>query len=260
MINIKKILITVLVVLFPFSAIGCWDRTEVSDLAIVIGIGIDRGSGSEPISLTVQIVNPSGMKKGKGGGGGGGEQSPILVKTSQGKSLYDAIQNLSKDIPRRMYFAHNVAVILGKDYAKTDVADPFDYMERDKDFRRTNFILVADKTAKEILNAKMDLETLPAESLKTLLRHNTYIYPTNRNEFLLGMRHSGVSFTPVIKIADEGRIHIDNMAIFQRYRLLGFLTENESKDLLWLINKQKEDSVVIASKTKKKRGIDNRYL
>lgn len=249
MVNIKLTSIMVLVLVFPFFLIGCWDRTEVSGLAIVVGTGIDQIPGKEPVLLTVQIINPSAMKQGQQGGGSQG--SPYVLKTSRGKSLYDAIRNLTKDSARRIYFDHNKTVILGKDFAKFGVTDSLDSMERNKEFRRNNFVLVADITAKEVLGAQMDLENLPAESLEELLMQNIFTYPVNRNDFLLGMKYIGVSVAPVIQLTDQKKILVEKTAVFKNYRLIGFLTENESKDLLWLRNQLKEDSVVISPRTKK---------
>lgn len=245
MIKVKLISIMALALLFPFLLTGCWDRTEVSNLAIVIGIGVDRIPGNEPILLTVQIVNPSGMKKGKQGGGS--EEQPFIVKTSQGKSVFDAVRNLSKELPRKMFFEHNKTVVLGKELAGSGISDVFDYMERNKEFNSTNYILVAEKTAKEVLGVKMEIEKLPSQSIERLMMNNSFTYPVNRNEFLLQLKYIGVSFAPLIQLADQ-KIHIEKTAVFKNYRLIRFLTVNESKALLWLINKKKEDTVIIPFK------------
>lgn len=255
MTNVKLISIMALALLFPFLLGGCWDRTEVSNLAIVIGTGVDRIPGNEPILLTVQIINPSGMKKGKEGGGG--EQS-FIVKSSQGKSLFDAIRNLSKELPRRLFFEHNKIVVLGREFAESGITDVFDYMERNKEFNSTNYILVAEKTAKEVLGVKMDIDKLPSQSIEPLLMNNNFTYPINRNEFLLRLKDIGVSFAPLIQLADrekETKIHIEKTAVFKNYRLIRFLTVNESKDLLWLINKIKEDTVVIPYKSNEREEV-----
>lgn len=249
MINLKLVSIIVLVLVFPFFLIGCWDRTEVSELAIVVGTGIDQIPGKEPVLLSVQIINPSAMQTGQRGGGS--QAKPFIVKTSRGKSLYDAIRNLSKDSARRIYFEHNKTVILGKKFAESGITDAFDSMERNKEFRRNNFVLVAEKTAKDALGAQIDFENLPAESLEELLLQNIFTYPVDRNEFLLGMKYIGVSVAPVIQLTGGKKISVQKTAVFKNYRLIGLLTEDESKALLWLRNQLKEDSLVISSKSNK---------
>lgn len=267
MVNINLKLIIILALVFPFLFIGCWDRTEVDTLAIVAGVGIDIIPGNEPILFTVQIINPSGMKESKQGG----QQQPFIVKSGQGKSIVEAIRNLSADLPRRLYFEHNEAIILGKKFSESGIADVFDYFERNKEFRPTNYILVTDRTAKEVLDVKIDTENIPAKGIRGILARNTFTYPNNRSEFILGMRSIGASFVPLIRLADREKeintklvqagnetgnniksskeINIESTGVYKNYRLAGFLTVNESKGLLWLANKVKEDSVVVPYKT-----------
>lgn len=277
---VNKKLLVVIIWLLSVSALtsGCWDSSEVNNLAIVIGVGIDRIPGAEPLLVTVQIIDPSGMKQGGNGsdggnGGGGGGQQPFVVKTSQGKTFYDAISNLSKELSRRIYFEHNKTVIFGKEFAKSGLADVLDHMERDKEFRSTNFMVVTEKTANEVLEAKMDIEKLPAESMEDLLKNNNFTYPITRNEFLLTMKSIGVSTSPLVQLVDRDKevqkklkqatksqtnssgsqatkkINVAKTTIFKNYRVIGVMTENESKDFLWFINEQKVDTVVIPYKT-----------
>ena len=59
----KRNLITMTLILISTILItGCWDRTEVDKLSIVIGLGIDEIPGANRILLTAQVVNPSAMK------------------------------------------------------------------------------------------------------------------------------------------------------------------------------------------------------
>jgi hypothetical protein len=41
---------------------GCWDETEIKERAIVIGMGLDKIPGNDPILLTVQVINPRTLK------------------------------------------------------------------------------------------------------------------------------------------------------------------------------------------------------
>lgn len=271
----KLILFTVFVLLFPVLITGCWDRTEVDELAIVIGVGIDRIPGNEPILLTVQIVNPATIKSTTKEDGAAGKT--FIVLESQGKSFFDAIRNLSKLSPRRLFFSHNKIVVLGKDFAKLGIAEVMDYMDRDREFRRINWILVADKTAKEVLETKLDIERLPAKGLETMmsnLKNQAFTYPINRNEFIIRLKdYSGVSYAPLISLIDaekdinkkleqftgnqsnksdtenSKKMQIEKTVIFKNNRFIGILSEEESKGHLWLINKLKGDTVVIPPKS-----------
>lgn len=243
---------------------------NVDDLAIVLSVGLDRVRGTEPILLTVQIVNTSA--KGPGGEGGGGQDTPFITLTSQGKSLLDAERNLAKTSSRKLFFSHNKIVVLGKNFTASDISEAMDYIQRNREFRRTNLIVVAEQTAKEVLETKLDMEKLPALGLHDMLvsKNQPFIYPVNINEFLLNLKTDiGVSYAPVVSLQDvtqgsnvkqeqavgkqgessgakgSAKLHLDKMAIFKNNRLVGTLNEQESIGFLWLNNKLKRDTVVI---------------
>lgn len=267
----KFILFIIMLLLFPVLLGGCWDRTEVDELAIVVGVGIDQIPGKQSKLVTVQIVNPAKIKN--AGSEGGGPEKSFIVLASQGNSFFEAIRNLTKTSPRRLFFAHNKIVVLGKDFAKSGISEVMDYMDRDREFRRINWILVTMKTAKEVLETEMDIEKLPSRGLETMLsslKNQAITYPINRNEFLMRLKSDlGVSYAPIIHVKDvdkeinlkleqatgeplkssetkvSKKILIQETAIFKNNRFIGILTEEESKGLLWLINKLKGDTVVI---------------
>lgn len=200
----RRLLLLNLLLLFSVLSGGCRDRNDVDDLAIVIGVGVDRVPGREPILVTAQVVNPAATHI-PGAGGGGDQEKPFITLTGQGQSYGEAIRNLAKAFPRKLFFSHNKIVVLGKNFAEADISEAMDYMERDREFRRINWILVAEKTANEVLETKMDIEKLPAQGVYTLLtsKDQTFVYPINRNDFLLQLKSdSRVSYAPFIRLRD----------------------------------------------------------
>lgn len=62
----------------PFLS-GCWDRTEITDLAIVTAASIDKKDNNQ-IELSVQVFIPSSISSGGGGQGGGASQGGVLLR------------------------------------------------------------------------------------------------------------------------------------------------------------------------------------
>lgn len=250
---------------------GCWDRTEVDALALVVGFGIDRVPGDNPILVTAQIINPSAMKTGRSGGG---SEPPFIVKTSQGQSMFDAVRNMSRELSRVLFFEEVEAVVFGRDFARSGVAEALDYMVRDRQFHANNLVLVAENTAQEVLSARMALEKVPARGLKNLLTDSPFVAPVTRNDLLMATRARGAGYLPLIKVvthpeeasqgtpsgqgmpggggggsgaASSKEILVENMAVLRNYRWAGSLTREESAGLLWLRGRSKADTVVIKS-------------
>ncbi|MEH6996427.1 Ger(x)C family spore germination protein, partial [Neobacillus drentensis] len=60
---------------------GCWDRTEVNDLAIVTAAAIDKKENNQ-IELSLQLFIPKSLSMGGGQGGGGGGGGQMTVAAS----------------------------------------------------------------------------------------------------------------------------------------------------------------------------------
>lgn len=266
----KKIVIVSLILNLALFTTGCWDRTEVGKLAIVIGLGIDKISDSDQILLTAQIVNPSAMKK----EGGGGQEQAFFIATSQGKTIYDAIRNFSKSSPHRMFYSHNSVIMIGEQMAKSSIKPIMDYFERDPQFRRNTLILVTPNTAREILEGEFDLERLSALGMEDVISEfskspGKLVQRKDFTNALLSRSHSAIA--PKMELIDQEaevikklkelsygeerieigkmkkktkQIRLTGMAIFNNGKLAGYLNDAESRGLLWIIGALKGGAVI----------------
>jgi Ger(x)C family germination protein len=232
-------------------------------------MGIDQVPGDEPVLLTAQVINFQAFKNGGSGamlGTSGSNEtgtngsnkssavgSSVIVETIKGRSLSDAIHNFLKYSSRRVIFSHNRVIILGNELAKSGIVNIFDEMARDYQFRPTCWILVAENTAREILEAKTDLGMIPANEINRMMANLTksaLIYPVNMNEFIFQLNSENKSaLVPLIQIEQPNsnpfqRIKVEKAVVFNNNRLMGILTTDQSQDLTWLIGPQKGGSVV----------------
>jgi spore germination protein KC len=242
-------------ILFTLFLSGCWDRIEINERSNVIGIGIDKAQEDQSL-VSAQIINPRTSKN--DGGDSNQQQSPsstnaVVIETSQGKSFYDAIRNFSKYTPRKMAFFHNRVIIFGNEMAKAGITGILDELVRDYQFRATNWIFVAEKTAQAVLETNTGIGNYPAKEIDQMmltLTRNAFILPVNRNDFIYHLKsESKTAFAPLIQIKASGptpasQIEIDKTAVFKNDRLIGFLTHEESAGLLWLNSRVKGDSLV----------------
>jgi spore germination protein KC len=257
----------VLLTLLTLLIGGCWDETEIKERAIAVGMGIDKIPGNDPILLTVQIINLRTLKNTGQNSGSSQEQGTaekdhgtkgsVIAATSTGKSLYDAIHNFQKYSTRRVTFFHNRVVVLGRALAQSDITGVCDDMARDYQFRKTNWLLVAENTAREILELKTDLGTIPAKEVDQMmvnLDKEPFIRPVNLNDFIIGLESEGkASLVPLVNIKQPGPnppsgigIALERTAVFKNSRLIDILNPEESQGLLWLTGGRKAGSVVFS--------------
>lgn len=263
----------ILLILLMIPASGCWDLVSIGERTLVIGMGIDKIEGDEPTLLTAQVINFQAFKSSGGGtmAGAGGSNgkginggdksssggSSVIIETIKGRSLSDAIYNFLKYSSRRVIFSHNRVIILGNELASTGIAGIFDQMMRDYQFRPTNWILVAENTAREILETQTALGTVPAieiNRMMTNLTRNALIFPVNMNDFIVQLKSEGkTGLAPLIQIEQPDsnpfpRIKVEKTAVFKNNRFIGILTTDESRALTWLVDQQKGGSVVFTDK------------
>lgn len=244
---------------------GCWDYREVDRLATVMAIGVDRIPGSKMILLTVQIASPEGKPSSKQTGGQGGAGPAYTVMNGEGKSLSEAISNLGTQSARRIILSHCKLIVLGKALGEAGIGNILDGLKRDPEFRRTDWILSTDKTAKEILEKDMALEQVPAIGLDLILQNFGTaggVLPMNCNNFFAHLNDdSKVSFTPLAQLEaavgspldSEGKpktLKIAKTAIYKNLRWVGVLNEDDSRAHWWLIDSPKGSKITITYTSK----------
>lgn len=162
----RNLIIHFLLLTFTIFLSGCWSHKELTELALVAALGIDRNEEGKYL-ITLQLVNAGNVEAGKQGG----QTSPVTVFTSQGDNLVEASRKASQSISRRLYYAHTNIVVISEALAKEEgINTIFDALERDSEFRTTTVVVIAhNTTAKSIVNTLTSIEKIPANKvLKTL--------------------------------------------------------------------------------------------
>ncbi|MFL0195041.1 Ger(x)C family spore germination protein [Clostridium sp. WILCCON 0269] len=257
-IKYKLILFNIFIFMFSILLYGCSrDKIELNEISIVMGIGIDKIPGDKPFLVTLEIINP---KSAKGDNNTSGKENKSIVKVSTGNSIFDAIQNFSKNNSAILDFSHTKAIIFSKNLCELRVSEVMDYLNRNHQIRSSSWILVANKTAREILESRLPGEDITSRGITNMMnrfRKDPSILPVNLNNFIIeSKKESRTSFAPVVELEKSendasGKITIGKTAIFKNDRLIGILTNEESKNLLWLIDYSKGHMAVSLVKSVK---------
>lgn len=158
----KKLLLLIIII---FSLTGCYDNIELTDLAIISGIGIDYED--DKYKVTYEILSNTKTL----------ENTTLKSNTvtGSGKSISEAFINASYKTGNKAYFAHLKIVVLGEEVVNGHIEGITDYLLRDINIRDEFKVVVAkDTTPAEIL--KHNTENLPvvSEFLMKLLQNEKY--------------------------------------------------------------------------------------
>lgn len=256
--------------IITISLTGCWNARELRNLAFVLAMGIDRSPKTNEYKVSFQVVIPGSVATGITGGGG--ITTPVAVYTGKGNTLFSAIRNASKKVPRQLFFAHLQLVVIGEELAKHGIQDLFDFFERSKEPRLTTMVLVArGSEAKPIISTLTTLEKIPANSLTGKIKMSSILLSENFRieiyEVLRGLVNQGEPLINGVKLTgdpDKGMVKsnveqtiraadviIQGMAIFKNGKLKGWLDNGEARGTTWILNKMKSTIVELDCKKKK---------
>lgn len=240
-------LVMAIAVALPFLA-GCWDRLEIEERAVVLGISVDvaekgaekkerevshlRGKypvpNKEMIRVAAQIGLPGRIPLGPGESGGetdGGGQSTVWVIEVVGHSLDDALMNLQQQISGRLFFGHLRVIIVSEEMAKRGLQNLNDYLRRNPEVRRMAWMMISKGKASQLMKAAPKLERVPTMYLMATLDEAVRMgkFPSD----YVGMFWSDSSkkgkeaFLPYISIMPAQNVEIEGMAYFRDDKMVG---------------------------------------
>ena len=233
---------------------GCWDRREVVDLATVMGMAVDRAEeGGYRLSVQVVISGQFGGAGQSGGGGSKGGTKPVYVLSQKGSDLMDAYRRLQERLPRRLWFADNRVLIIGEAVAREGVTPVIDFFSRQRQTRLLSLVTVAPGEGRRVLLAQPPLARVPAEGIRQVERLHTGVV-VNMKDFLNMLAAEGadaVAARVEVAPADPrnpqaaGEVRVNGAAVFRGDRLAGWLSDAETRGLLWLRREFRQGVVTV---------------
>lgn len=218
---------------------GCWDRKEMDDLALVMASGVDL-SEDGLVEITLQIALPTGIPSSLQSGGKAAK--PVLVISAKGKDSIDALDRLQQQMSRRINLGHRGVIVVGEKYARHGFDQVLDTLLRSPESRYNSYIVTAyGTTAKEILNAPYVMELIPAVGINKL-QYNDFSLSIKMDKFTDALASFGKSpVTGALRIINKGSDRqsfiIDKAAVYQGYKLVGFLSGVDLKAFRLLAGK-----------------------
>lgn len=223
---------------------GCWDQRELNELAIMVGLGIDKSE--EGYLVSAQIIVPSEVSPRTSGG-----RSPATLFQSEGKTVYEAIRKMTKESPRKIYPGHLQIFVFGDDIAREGIRDTLDLLIRDWEVRSDFYMVVArDQSASDILKVKTPISGISSINLYQTLKaseKNAAVTRTmtvqdvfsdvaseGKDPVLTGIQRFGGSeigkgIENVQQILPEEILLYDHLAIFKDDRLINWLDDEETE-------------------------------
>lgn len=245
--RVKRLLLSAFAVALVLLLTGCWDRMEIEERAIVLGVSVDNappGVAKEEeeishtaegfpvpdvnmIRVTVQIALPGKIPLGPGesGGGGKGSEQTVWVVGTEGHTVDDAIMNLQQQISGRLFFGHLRVIVVSEDVARLGMQNINDYFHRNPEVRRMAWMMISKGSAEQVMRASPELERVPALYLMSTMDNAVKLgkFPEN----YVGMYWSNSAkqgqegYLPYVELKKMQNIEVKGMAYFKDDKLQG---------------------------------------
>lgn len=254
----KKTIACSIILMVMFLSIGCMSKNEIEDLAIATTFGVDITADGKYM-VSTQILKTS--KQSNGGGKGEKPQADVLVLTSTGNTVPDALERLSKQLGKKLLLAHVKFIIIGEDLAKAGVAELIDFLARSYEIHSNIAILVTNGKAAEIIKTTTPEDPIPANSIKDILNLQSSfgnIPVISSLEFFTSLGSKTASpMAGVISLHENEQkdkvFKMIGIAVFEKDKFAGYIMgEEEIRGIQWIRNKVRMRNIIIPVANKDK--------
>ncbi|CAH1219194.1 Spore germination protein B3 [Paenibacillus plantiphilus] len=241
------------VMLWLLLLTGCWSSNEIEDLSVYVGIALDKGEvtaeeqqlreqGSaekniDKVTATLQII--SSKSSSSSDQSTKTDQKPFINTAGTGDSVFEIFREFASRRDQPVIGHHMKIVVISGGLARANrLDDMLDFFYRDNDIRPSCFVVVSRGEARKTLETKVP-GGIPAFRLVGMLdnRNRTLeVIPSVSLSKLQGYLQSGTSFILQNVLSAQGEIKFSGAAVIkgETKKLIGYLSEEELKGLVWL--------------------------
>lgn len=202
--SMKFIYLLLCMVLILFSFTGCYDSSEIEDLAYVIAIGIDEADGNS-FNLTFQTAVPKAITEGGGEG--------TSVTTFKTDNFLSGLKKTGEYLSRKINLSHTKIIVVSEGIAKKGVTAFLNGLQHGLEVRQNINIIVASAGAKNYIESiQPKLSANPSKYYELLFKayETDFLVPaTQLEDYLYRAKNQGAQpvaiYTAVDKTIAEGK-------------------------------------------------------
>lgn len=264
---------------------GCNGSREPDDQAYVIAVGIDKSA--KPGMIDVTYVGALPVMTGENGGGPGKPTTEVTVTVPSLSEARNFLNSVTHFIPT---LTHIKVIVLGEDLARQGIGDIIGPLSRFREYRGTNYILVAKGKAQDFF--KNNNPGIPGsaaryyEAMMESSSETSYYLPTTLHAFYQGLKEPDTSpYAAMVAVNPQSltdqpakskvpgektdEYYAGDMArsgsnpaeffgtaVFRGDKMVGMLTNNETRLLAMLAGKYSRSYITVEDPLTPKHGIN----
>ena len=226
MVRKKLVLFLFLIPSLLLTATSCWDRIEIEDRAIIIGMAMDLAEDEEKIVVTFQIAQPRAYVAESHGSVEG-----YYNVTKTAEDLAGARNKLSRSINTIPTLEQCQVVLVGDKLAQKGLSNYMDFLLRTNEARRQLQIGVVEGLARHMLEIKFKSDLAPSFVISEMMSQNsTYNFRMTDYMSLEKLHTAFIENNDFIlsQIKQTGNgLYMAGGAVIKGFKLAGWLSGEE---------------------------------
>lgn len=223
--------------------------TELSELMIMQGIGIDTTDNG--FKVTVEILN---NEQSGSPGGNGNSDNKTKIYSAEGSTVGEALRKLITKSGNEPMFAHNRVIILGEKAANRNLKDILDFFERNYDSRASQLLCVAkNSTGESVIRAKLLTDSIKSEILENMLEESAKQSIVPKVRIIDAINYikeqtSGICI-PAVTVQKNGEnenYDLDGCALFGTDSTFSMYIDSATAEGIAILNDKIEEGVISA--------------
>lgn len=218
---------------------GCWNYRGLDQMNIVVGIAVDFDETENMYNVSYEVADLAGADKNKGITG--------RIITSKGKTMFESSRNAKLRDPDKLFFGSPPVLIINQDYArKRGIMNMLEWFLQDGECRETMYVAISqEETASEILEGGKSSNSIVSSNLHDMIGEDKDVTGTVFKTELYQVYNS--LFSPrnsvvlpalrKVQNQDETVPELNGSAVIKDGKLVGYLTPEQSRYLLFVENK-----------------------
>ncbi|WP_282941240.1 Ger(x)C family spore germination protein [Paenibacillus sp. RC67] len=243
----KRVHVCVLLMLLVFLLSGCWNSVDIDNVDYINAIGIDYSKDDKQFVVYLQLL--SFDKVAKSEKGLDLNPTPAWIATGKGKSYAEAIEKITIESQRRLFWGHVTSLVIGDSLLeKGEITNILQSLFRFYELRYTMWVFGTKDSITDIFQSTPNFE----RSRLRLLMHTpidnykqrSYITPIRLNDFLAAYYEPVQSLLlPSITVGNEvwrknddpvDSLRYDGVYSFWQQKKVGFFPVEKVKGLRWM--------------------------
>ncbi|KAJ53101.1 spore germination B3 GerAC family protein [Clostridium tetanomorphum DSM 665] len=239
----KKIKLFIICLMF-FVLSGCWNNKELTEMGIVVGVGIEKVENDE-LEVTVQLIEPTSDEEGKQGS----KKKTWRLLSARGSTAFEANRNLLTKVNKTLNYSNIQVMIIGEKLAEEGIDDILDFFQRVHEIDKREIVLISKGIKPKVLLG-IEPEQADASSLEIIETvKNTDRLASIRKmtmyDLILNVVEEGNSVVGMVKVSEVNKklttsnLDFTGAAVFKKDKLVGWLNASETYGFLIVDNKFK---------------------